>query len=88
MKKENRMRENLDLLNEFMKYAFDHPQILDKIPSGAEVVILPLDDPDLMRENMKMAENHIKAGKQVVLVNSYLFKHTSQDLQAKVFLIA
>ena len=68
MKKENRMRENLDLLNEFMKYAFDHPQILDKIPSGAEVVILPLDDPDLMRENKKMAEIHIKAGKQVVLV--------------------
>jgi hypothetical protein len=68
MKKENRTRENLDLLNEFMKYAFDHPQILDKIPSGAEVVILPLDNPDLIRENKKMAETHIKAGKQVVLV--------------------
>lgn len=68
MKKENMIRENLDLLNEFMKYAFDHPKILDKIPSGAEVVILPLDNPDLMRENMKMAEIHIKAGKQVVLV--------------------
>lgn len=68
MKKENMIRANLDLLNEFMKYAFDHPQILDKIPSGAEVVILPLDNPDLMQENMKMAEIHMKAGKQVMWV--------------------
>lgn len=68
MKKADAMRKNLDLLNEFMKYAFDHPQILDKIPSGAEVVILPLNDSDLMRENKKIAEDHSKAGKQVVLI--------------------
>lgn len=68
MKKEDVMRKNMDLLNEFMKYAFDHPQILEKIPSGAEVIILPSDDPDLMRENKKTADAHVKAGKQVVLV--------------------
>ena len=68
MKKEDIMKTNMDLLNEFMKYAFDHPQVLDKIPSGAEVIVLPLDDPDLMRANNKMADAHVKAGKQVVLV--------------------
>jgi hypothetical protein len=61
-------RKNLDLLNEFMKYAFDHPDILDKIPGGAELIILPSDDPDLMLENKNMADAYVKAGKQVVLV--------------------
>ena len=68
MRREEIMKKNMDLLNEFMKYAFDHPEVLDKIPTGAEVVILPLDDPELMRENKKMAESHMKAAKQVVLV--------------------
>lgn len=68
MKQEEVMRNNMDLLNEFMKYAFDHPQILEKIPSGAEVIILPSDDPDLMLENKKAADAHLAAGKQVVLV--------------------
>lgn len=40
MNKEETVRKNLDLLDEFMKYAFEHPQVLDQIPSGAELVIL------------------------------------------------
>jgi len=32
MKKETIVKKNLDLLDEFMKYAFDHPDILDDIP--------------------------------------------------------
>ena len=32
MKKEIAVRRNLDLLDTFMKYAFDHPDILDEIP--------------------------------------------------------
>lgn len=68
MRKEEMMKKNLDLLNEFMRYAFDHPDILDKIPKGAEVVILPLDDPELLRENKKTAKQGVKEGKQVVVV--------------------
>lgn len=36
------IQKNLDLLNEFMKYAFEHPEVLDKIPPEAELVILPI----------------------------------------------
>jgi hypothetical protein len=68
MKKEDIIRKNMDLLNEFMKYAFDHPEILDQIPAGGEVVILPLDDPNVMRENKKIAEMQRKAGKEVALI--------------------
>ena len=30
MKKEVAVKRNLDLLNEFMKYAFDNPEVMDK----------------------------------------------------------
>jgi len=32
MKKELAVKRNLDLLNEFMKYAFDNPEVMDKMP--------------------------------------------------------
>lgn len=68
MKKADIIKKNLDLLNEFMKYAFDHPEILDQVPSGGEVVILPDDDPAVMQQNMKIAEKQRQSGKDVVLV--------------------
>lgn len=30
-----------------MKYAFENPEVLEKIPPDAELVILPIDDPEL-----------------------------------------
>ena len=68
MKKEMAVKKNLDLLDTFMKYAFDHPDILDKIPSDAELIIFPKDDPALLAENKKTAESMKKAGKKVVIV--------------------
>jgi hypothetical protein len=68
MTQEETVRKNLDLLNEFMKYAFDRPQVLDQIPAGAEVIILPLDDPEMMRANKQMAEAYVKTGRPVMLV--------------------
>ncbi|GAN31697.1 MAG: hypothetical protein DYG83_06870 [Candidatus Brocadia sp. AMX2] len=62
------IKKNLDLLNEFMKYAFEHPEVLDKIPPEAELVILPTNDPDLCAVNKKMADSLVKKGKKVVVV--------------------
>jgi hypothetical protein len=53
MKRESVVRKNLDLLDEFMKYAFDHPEILDEIPRDDTLVILPEGDPALERQNRK-----------------------------------
>ncbi|HHT9136177.1 MAG TPA: DUF5647 family protein [Candidatus Wunengus sp. YC60] len=66
--KDKIIKNNLDLLNEFMKYAFEHPEILDKIPPEAELVILPTNDPELFAVNKKMADSLIKKGKKVVVV--------------------
>jgi Family of unknown function (DUF5647) len=50
MKRENVVKKNLDLLDEFMKYAFDHPEILDEIPRDGTLVILPEGDAALERQ--------------------------------------
>lgn len=68
MKKESTVRKNLDLLDEFIKYAFDHPEILDELPPDASLVILPEGDPFLHKEN-KRTLNRLKAkGEEVVAV--------------------
>ena len=54
MKRESIVRKNLDLLDELMKYAFDHPDILDDVPRDASLVILPEGDLSLQKENRKM----------------------------------
>ena len=38
------IRKNLDLHAEWMKYVFEHPDVLDRIPKGAVLVILPEDE--------------------------------------------
>ena len=68
MIKDAAVKKNLDLLNEFMKYAFDNPEVLEKIPPEAEIVILPMDDQELCMYNKKMADKLFAQGKTIVLV--------------------
>ena len=68
MKKETVVAGNLDLLDEFMRCAFAHPELLDQIPPDAELVILPLDDPELSEHNHRMAKRIVSKGGKVVLV--------------------
>ena len=62
------IQQNLDLLNEFMKYAFEHPEVLNKIPPDTELILLPTNDIKLRAENKKMANSLRKKGKKVVVV--------------------
>jgi hypothetical protein len=48
------------LTSSFMKYAFDHPEILDDIPLDAQLVILPKGDPELYEANKRLAESLAK----------------------------
>ena len=68
MRKNSAIKKNLDLLNEFMKYAFDNPNVLEKIPPEAELVILPIDDQELCEYNRKMANKMFSQGKKIVIV--------------------
>lgn len=62
MTKDEIMRKNLDLHAEWMKYVFENPDVLDKIPKGAIVVILPEDDKELYEENYRVLEENKKKG--------------------------
>lgn len=60
MTKEEIIKKNLDLHAEWMKYAFEHPDVLDRIPKGAVLIILPEDDYELYAENSKILEENKK----------------------------
>ena len=58
MSKDDIIRKNLDLHAEWMKYVFENPDVLDKIPEGAVLVILPEDDKELYVENYKILKKN------------------------------
>ena len=66
MKKDLAVKKNLGLLNEFMKYAFENPEVLERIPAEAELIILPTDDPELSEYNRKTADKILSRGKKVI----------------------
>jgi hypothetical protein len=58
MMKDEVIKRNLDLHAEWMRYSFDNPEVLDKIPKGAVLVILPEDDKEVYEENYKVLEEN------------------------------
>ena len=68
MKPREMARKNLVLGIEFDKYLIEHPNLIEKIPQGAYVVLLPKYDPDLFKANLRLARKRIKEGEKVVFV--------------------
>ena len=68
MMKDSIVKKNLDLLDEFMKCAFDHPNILDDIPQDRSLVILPDGDPSLERENRKTLRRLSAKNQEAVVI--------------------
>jgi len=68
MRKEIAIKKNLDLLNEFMKYAFENPEVIEEIPPDAELIILPIDDQELFKYNKSMGKKIMSQGRDVIFV--------------------
>jgi hypothetical protein len=68
MRKEDLFRKNHLLGIEFDRYLLEHPEVMEQIPDGAEVYFLPEDDPDLFRENLKIAQAKKMESGTVLLV--------------------
>ena len=68
MTKDELIKKNLDLHAEWMKYIFEHPDVLDRIPKGAVLVILPEDDEELYKENYKVLRENKDKGIPVFAV--------------------
>lgn len=68
MIKDDIIKKNLDLHAEWMKYVFENPDVLNRIPKGAVLVILPEDDAELYKENYKILEENKNKGIPVFAV--------------------
>lgn len=66
MTKEMVVKKNLDLLQEFHRYAVDNPDILDQIPREAQLIILPDNDPELLKANQRTIQECKKAKRPFV----------------------
>jgi hypothetical protein len=62
------IEKNMSLSIEFSKYIFEHPELEDKIPKGAQVVLLPKYDEELSAYNLMIAEKQREKGQPVVYV--------------------
>ncbi len=68
MTKEELFRKNQQLSTEFELYLLEHPEIEDKIPDNAMIVLLPEYDKELSDKNMELATANKEAGQQLVYV--------------------
>jgi len=62
------VEKNITLSFEFERYILEHPEVLEQIPDGAQVVLLPQDDPELYRINLNAAQKTREAGETVPIV--------------------
>jgi hypothetical protein len=58
--RETIVEKNITLSFEFERYIQENPELLERIPEGAQVVLLPLDDPELYRINLDAAQRRHK----------------------------
>lgn len=68
MDRDTIIKRNLDLHAEWMRYLFEHPEAMDQIPEGAQLIILPVDDPELAQENTKTLTAARSRGVPLVVV--------------------
>jgi hypothetical protein len=68
MTKKELFEKNLELSNEFSRYILEHPEVADKIPKDAVVVILPEYDRLLAEQNLKIANQNKDKDQPMMLI--------------------
>lgn len=68
MTREELFRKNQQLSTEFELYLVEHPDIEDKIPDNAMIVLLPDYDKELAEKNIELANANKEEGQPIVYV--------------------
>ena len=68
MNKKELFEKNLELTTEFSRYVLEHPEVANRIPKDAIVVILPEYDKKLADQNLKIAKARREENQPMVLV--------------------
>lgn len=66
MKANELCERSLDLGLEFSRYVLEHPRFAERIPCGAQVVLLPSYDKELREYNLRNAAINREPGRPVV----------------------
>ena len=61
--------KNIDLAFKLLGEVLDNPELLDDIPSGATVVILPDNDPEQASDNLRRGIAAVRRGDNVYFVH-------------------
>jgi hypothetical protein len=69
MTKEELFRKNQQLSTEFELYLLEHPELEEKIPNDALIVLIPDYDKELADKNKEIAEANREPGKAIVYVS-------------------
>jgi hypothetical protein len=59
---------SLTLIHEFDRYVLEHPRFAEKIPNGAEVVLLPSYDAELRKYNLRNSQINREPGRPLVYI--------------------
>lgn len=65
-KPSNVVERNIGLLEVVLRYCLAKPQILEALPDDFELVILPEDDPEILRYNLDLLNKYGSSGKPIV----------------------
>jgi hypothetical protein len=65
----NLVELNIELSAEFSRYLFDHPEFSDRIPSDAEIILVPEFDMELRDYNLSLGKKIEAEGEKVTYVS-------------------
>jgi hypothetical protein len=68
MTREELFKKNQQLSTEFELYLIEHPEIEEKIPDNAMIVLVPDYDKELAEKNIELAEANKEPGQRIVYV--------------------
>ncbi|HBI24423.1 MAG: hypothetical protein A2Y48_07505 [Nitrospirae bacterium RIFCSPLOW2_12_42_9] len=68
MTREELFRKNQQLSTEFELYILEHPEIEEKIPDNAMIVLVPEYDQELATKNIELAEANKEPGQTIVYI--------------------
>ena len=85
MTKQELYKKNQQLSTEFQLYLSEHPEIENKIPDNAIIVLLPEYDKELAKKNIHLANANKEKGQKTVYVKvQKLRKSKIEGLSLKV----
>jgi hypothetical protein len=67
-KKEDLIERNIELSAEFSRYLFEHPELEEKIPMNAEIILLPEFDQELKKFNLRIGKEMEEKGEKVIFI--------------------